>query len=88
MDPEQIFTGIGAVVTAAGGCTLILREMRRRDRVESQREIEELSRELHDLRNSFLEFRHFTFSLRSLMVDNGLNPPEAPQPRFTSKHDV
>ena len=48
MDLAAIFTGVAAILTAAGGVVLVVREFRRRDRRDSQRDIDELEPDLHD----------------------------------------
>ncbi|HKV67674.1 MAG TPA: hypothetical protein VJN72_06260 [Gaiellales bacterium] len=80
IDPAAIFSGLGAIVTAAGGVALVLRELRRRDRVALAEEIKELNLEVHELRASFQDFRRFAYQLRMQMVDAGLDPPDPPIP--------
>lgn len=80
MDPEAILTGIGAILTAAGGTVLVVREFRRRDRIESAHEIEELSAEVHECRQLHIRWRRYAFELREMIADLGHEPPVPPDP--------
>lgn len=57
MGLETILTGIGAILTAAGGTYLLVHEFRRRDRRESQKEIESLEEDLHHVRQDNIVLR-------------------------------
>lgn len=79
MDWTAILTGVGAILTAAGGTVLVVREFRRRDRVLANREIEEFSHELHRCRQVHVKWRHYAFELRTQLADAGLEPAEPPE---------
>lgn len=81
MDAAAILTGIAAILTAAGGVTLAVREFRRRDRRGYQREIDELTVELHLLREDFTDFRRWAFMMHSKAVDAGADVSNPPPPR-------
>ena len=80
MDLEAILAGVGAIVTAAAGVVLIVREFRRRERLASLKEIDEMSAELSRLRHDFLAFRRFAFGLAQMLADRGVDVPPAPAP--------
>lgn len=88
MDPVVILTGIGAILTAAGGCWLVITEFRRRDRRQCREETDELNDALHATRMDFDAYRAWAFELRQSAIDAGVfvgDPPApthiAPKPR-------
>ena len=81
MDWAAIATGIGAILTAAGGVTLVVREFRRRDRAAYRQEVDDLSDQLHLCRADFTTFRTWAFELRQRAADAGVEQDEPPQPR-------
>ena len=80
MDLAAILTGVAAILTAAGGCALVIREFRRRDRTDCQADIDQLSDDLHVVRSDFAEFRRWAFFLREQAIDAGLDVGEPPPP--------
>ena len=72
MDWAAIATGIGAILTAAGGVTLVVREFRRRDRRAYRQEVDDLSDQLHLCRADFTTFRTWAFELRQRAADAGV----------------
>jgi len=87
VDLPTILTGIGAIVTAGGGVVLLVREFRRRDRVESDKELDALSRDLHATRADLIAFRRYAFELRGLLADAGIDQPDAPSPHELDDHE-
>jgi hypothetical protein len=81
VDPVAIATGIAAILTATGGVILVIRELRRRERREYDKEIGELSDQLHLCRSDFTAFRLWAFQLRQSAADRGVDAGEPPQPR-------
>jgi hypothetical protein len=81
VDIAAIFTGIAAILTAAGGMMLVVREFRRRDRRGYQFEIDELNEELHLLREDFSDFRRWAFTMHERAVDAGADVTSPPPPR-------
>jgi hypothetical protein len=78
---EAIFTGIAAIITAAGGVVLVIREFRRRDRIAMQKEIDDVNEELARLQHDYLELRKFMLQISQLLIEHGIAPPELPIPR-------
>ena len=79
MDLTAILTGIGAILTAAGGTVLVVREFRRRDHRAANAEIEQLSGELHRCRDLHIRWRSYAFELRRMVADTGTRVPEPPE---------
>lgn len=81
MEPAAIFTGIAAVLTAAGGMLLVVREFRRRDRRACQEDVDQLSEDLHLLRQDFSHLRRWAFIVRQQAIDAGVDATDPPEPR-------
>lgn len=80
MTLDVILAGIGAIVTAAGGIILIVRELRRRDRVASVRQIDDLTTDLNAVRQEALACEQWAFFASQMMVAQGMTPPKMPDP--------
>lgn len=79
MDLTAILAGVGAILTAAGGIVLVVREFRRRDHRAANAEIDVLSDELHRCRHLHLLWRNYAFDLQRRLADHGLPPPPPPE---------
>ena len=75
---EAIFTGVAAIITAAGGIVLVIHEFRRRDRRAMQQELDDLNSELVRLQHDYLELRKFMLQISELLVAHGIDAPEIP----------
>lgn len=75
MDWTTILAGVGAVLSAAGGCIILIREFRRRDRVALKRELDELGDDVLDLRANLIVCRRYAFHLVEKLADNGIEIP-------------
>ena len=79
MDWGAIASGIGAILTAAGAMSLLIHEIRRRDRKSMQVAIDEVTAELIILQHDYLELRKFMVHITQLLNDQGIDPPEVPR---------
>jgi len=80
VDLAAILTGLAAILTGTGGVILVIREFRRRDRRECQRDVDELVDDLHLLRQDFAEFRRWSFQMQERAIDAGADVSEPPLP--------
>ena len=89
MSPEAIFTGIAAVITAAAGMALVIREFHNREHNAARSEIDELTADLYRLDQAYIELRHYCFGLRQLLADHGDEtvPPPTPGLHVRSKSE-
>jgi hypothetical protein len=76
---EAIFTGIAAIVTAAGGIVIVVREFRRRDRRAAQRELDDVIKQLELLQHDYIELRKFMLQISELLIEHGIEPPPLPE---------
>lgn len=80
MDINAILAGCAAILTAAGGIALVVREFRRRDRRAAQRQLDDVIRELALLQHDYIELRKFMVQVSELLIDRGIDPPVMPPP--------
>jgi hypothetical protein len=78
VDITTIFAGIGAILTAAGGVMLVIREFRRRDHRAARRTIADLNADITELRHDVLTCRRYAYLLAERMVELGHEVPERP----------
>lgn len=76
MDLTTVIAGIGAILTAAGGTVLVVREFRHRDHLSANREIEMIGGDLHECRTRLLACSRQIFALRTTLIEHGIDPPE------------
>ena len=81
MDWQTLAAGIGAVLTAAGGCTIVIREITRRDRSAVRREMNELSEDVTVLRADLVACRRYAYELAEALARHGIEPDEPPMLR-------
>ena len=81
MDVAAIFTGVAAILTAAGGMILVIREFRRRDRVACQEDLDQIGEDLHLLRQDFAHFQRWAYMLRQQALQAGVDASDPPEPR-------
>ena len=79
MDWQTLAAGLAAVLTAAGGCILVIREITRRDRAAMRREMAELSTDVTELRADLVACRRYAFDLAVTMAQHGLEPDTPPR---------
>lgn len=78
MSTEAVFTGIAAVVVAAGGIALVVREFRNREHKAARAEIDQLTADLYRIDQAYIEERHYAFLLRQMVADLGGDVPDPP----------
>ena len=71
MDWQTLATGLGAVLTGAGGCVIVIREVRRRDRRALKREVDALSTDVTSLRADLIACRRYAFTLAERLTRAG-----------------
>jgi hypothetical protein len=76
---QAILAGIGAILSAAGGTALVVREFRRRDRRSANRQIEELGDEVSMLSNDLAACRRWAFGTMTRLADQGIEVQAPPQ---------
>jgi hypothetical protein len=74
VDATTIFAGIGAILTAAGGVALVIREFRRRDHRSAQRSINDLHADITALRHDVITCRRYAYLLAEQMSELGIEP--------------
>jgi predicted small secreted protein len=77
---EALFAGIGAVIAAAMGVTLILREFHRREHNAARKEVDEMVVDFYRLDNSYIDLRLHCFRLRQRLADLGEESLPGPEP--------
>ena len=86
MDPAAIFAGIGAVIAAAAGMTLVIREFRRREHNAARREIDAMATDFYRLDEAYIRLRLHCFRLRQRLADLGVESEQAPEPVLHEAH--
>ena len=79
MDAQALLAGLGAVLTGAGGVFLVISEYRRRDRLAARKALDTYSDELYNLGQSYIELRRYTFEIRKMLADLGIDTMEPPR---------
>jgi len=74
--------GIGAVLAAFAGVRLVIRETRRKERVDAQRTVSALEQSLNACHNDSINWRQYVFTIRARCADAGLFTPEPPEPTY------
>lgn len=89
MSLQAVLTGIGAVLTAAAGLALIIREFRNREHKAARNEIGHLTNDLYNLDQAYIEFRRYAHTLRQLLADAGIDAPSPPPVhRYEAKDEL
>lgn len=87
MDPAAIVAGIGAVIAAAAGLLLVVREFRRREHNAARREVDAMAGDFYQLDQSYIALRLHCFRLRQQLADLGVETPPAPEPALHVPHE-
>ena len=78
MDNTTFLAGIGAVLTAAAGLALVIREFRNREHKAARQSINHLTSDLYRVEAAYVELRHYCYVLRQRLADTGEKVPVAP----------
>jgi hypothetical protein len=78
VDWQTLFSGLIAILTGAGGCILVIREVTRRDRAAMRHEMAELSDDVTVLRADLVACRRYAFELAEELARRGGDPPMPP----------
>ena len=80
MSLDALAAGIVAVLSAALGVLLVVREFRRRDHRSLQRALDDTEAELAVLRRDLIDARRFAFEAAMQLAAHGIDVPEAVLP--------
>ena len=75
----QLITGFTAILSAALGLFLIIREIKGKQR----KEIRRLDDAVNDTWNELVEYHTYSAQLRIMLADQGLKVPDPPKRRIT-----
>jgi hypothetical protein len=78
MDVAAVITGAGAVATGLGGTLIVVRELRRKDRLEMKDSMDEMSTDLAHLREDLLACRRYCYRLMEILAEHGMESPPMP----------
>jgi hypothetical protein len=76
VDVQTLIAGVGAIATGAGGCLLVIHELRRRDRRALKRELDDLSVDVTELRHDIVICRRYAYMLGEKLAEHGIELPE------------
>jgi hypothetical protein len=80
-----IWAGIGALITAGLGLALVIRELRRRERMASVHQISALADELLTHQRAVLTYQQWAFMVTQTMLEHGIQPPVLPEIHLAPK---
>jgi hypothetical protein len=69
---------VGAILSAGAGVLLLIREIRRKERRDSLRQIKRLEDELIVVQDDNADCHTYSHQLRLMLIDKGLDPPDPP----------
>ena len=78
MSVEAIVWGIGAILTLAGGVSLVVREIRHRDRKSMRHLLDDSERELVAAQTRIVSYRRWGFFLAERLASHGEPVPPPP----------
>lgn len=88
MTLQVLLTGLGAIITAAAGIVLLVREFRRRDRIAAARQIDDMAGELTITRQDLLAYEQWAFITSGLLISNGIVAPKLPEVHRAATDDA
>jgi hypothetical protein len=80
-----IITGFAGIVSAVGGMLLIVRAVRNKERKAAKQELDEVSDELHEERETRIQLEELAHQQRVLLAQSGIALPRGEMP--TVRHD-
>jgi hypothetical protein len=80
-----IITGLAGIVSAAGGMLLIVRAVRNKERKAAKQELDEVSDELHEERETRIQLEELAHQQRVLLAQSGIALPAGEMPKV--RHD-
>jgi low affinity Fe/Cu permease len=80
VDAGTIIIGSTAISAQIGGCVLVIREFRRRDRKDMQRTIDDQVTEIGQAHRDYIECRRYAFDLATQLADHGIDVEPPPKP--------
>jgi len=75
-----LLTGLGATLLAFSGLMFIIHELRRQDKRDSNRQINELSQETYSLREDVIAWERYSHQLRERLAAEGMEDLPVPPP--------
>jgi hypothetical protein len=75
VDVAAWLAGIGAIVSAGIGLTIVIRNARRQGRKSALEEADAAEQEVEVLRSELLQCRKIVYDLKQTLVNNGIEVP-------------
>ena len=70
--------GVAAIIVAAAGLAVAVREVRRKARRDCLADVNELERWAHELETELIAWHAYSYAMRVLLADHGIDVPDPP----------